>query len=283
MGGGAVRSADPVLELHDVRMHFGGLVALKGISASIPRGVIQSVIGPNGAGKTTLLNCISGLLRPTSGRVLFQGEAVQGKPPHAIARRGLSRTFQHVALFPRMSVRENVMVGRHARTHAGFWASGFRLPFMRTEETQIRTDAEAWLDFVGLGAERDLPAGALPLGKQKILEIARALATDPVLILLDEPAGGLNTRETEELGELLKRIQEKGVTIVLVEHDMNLVMDISDRVLVLHFGQVLACGSPAEIKDNPDVIQAYLGEDWGDGGSEAHGRSSGPNKEETPC
>ncbi len=147
---------------------------------------------------------------------------------------------------------------------------------MRTEEARIRTEAEAWLDFVGLGAERDLPAGALPLGKQKILEIARALATDPVLLLLDEPAGGLNTRETEELGGLLKRIQEKGVTVVLVEHDMNLVMDISDRVLVLHFGQVLACGSPSEIKDNPDVIQAYLGEDWGDRGGEARGRSEEP-------
>ncbi|MEJ5366470.1 MAG: ABC transporter ATP-binding protein [Desulfosoma sp.] len=273
MGERAVLHADPVLELHDVRMHFGGVVALKGVSASIPRGIIQSVIGPNGAGKTTLLNCISGLLTPSSGAVLFQGEAVQGKPPHEIARRGLSRTFQHVALFPRMSALENVMVGRHARTRAGFWASGFRLPFMRREEARIRTDAQAWLDFVGLGAQRDLPAGALPLGKQKILEIARALATDPVLILLDEPAGGLNTRETEELGELLKKIQERGVTVVLVEHDMNLVMDISDRVLVLHFGQVLACGSPAEIKDNPDVIQAYLGEDWGDGGGGAPRRS----------
>jgi branched-chain amino acid transport system ATP-binding protein len=279
----AVRSADPVLELRDVRMHFGGVVALKGVSASIPRGIIQSVIGPNGAGKTTLLNCVSGLLTPSSGGVVFQGEPVQGKPPHEIARRGMSRTFQHVALFPRMSVRENVMVGRHARTRAGFWASGFRLPFMRTEEARIRSDADAWLDFVGLGAERDLPAGALPLGKQKILEIARALATDPVLILLDEPAGGLNTRETEELGELLKRIQQKGVTVVLVEHDMNLVMDISDRVLVLHFGQVLACGSPAEIKDNPDVIQAYLGEDWANGGGGPHGRSSDSEKEEMSC
>ncbi len=283
MGDRAVLSSAPVLELRDVRMHFGGVTALKGVSSRIPRGIIQSIIGPNGAGKTTLLNCISGLLTPSSGTVVFQGEAVQGKAPHEIARRGMSRTFQHVALFPRMSVWENVMVGRHARTRAGFWAAGFRLPFMRREEKRIQEDARRWLEFVGLHGERDLPAGALPLGKQKILEIARALATDPVLILLDEPAGGLNTRETEELGELLRRIQAQGVTVVLVEHDMNLVMDISDRVLVLHFGQVLACGTPSEIKDNPDVIQAYLGEDWGDGGPALRGGSSGMAKEETPC
>ncbi len=283
MGDRAVPDASPVLEFHDVRMHFGGVTALKGVSSRIPKGIIQSVIGPNGAGKTTLLNCISGLLTPSSGSVVFRGEAVQGKPPHEIARRGLSRTFQHVALFPRMSVWENVMVGRHARTRAGFWAAGFRLPFMRAEERRIREDAERWLEFVGLHPEKDLPAGALPLGKQKILEIARALATDPVLILLDEPAGGLNTRETEELGDLLKKIQAKGVTVVLVEHDMNLVMDISDRVLVLHFGQVLACGSPSEIKDNPEVIQAYLGEDWAEAGGGLTGNSLSGDREDTPC
>lgn len=272
-------SSSPILELHDVRMHFGGVVALKGVSAQIPQGIIQSIIGPNGAGKTTLLHCISGLRPPSSGAIIFQGEPVHGKPPHEIARRGLSRTFQHVALFPRMSVWENVMVGRHARTRAGFWAAGFRVPFMRVEESRIRAEAEAWLEFVGLQDERDLPAGALPLGKQKILEIARALATDPVMILLDEPAGGLNTRETEDLGELLRRIQQRGVTVVLVEHDMNLVMDISDSVLVLHFGQVLACGSPKEIKDNPDVIRAYLGEDWGDGAGRIQERLSENNGE----
>jgi len=260
-------------------MHFGGVVALKGVSAQIPQGIIQSVIGPNGAGKTTLLHCVSGLRTPSSGEVLFRGEPIQGKPPHEIARRGLSRTFQHVALFPRMSVWENVMVGRHARTRAGFWATGFRFPFMRHEEARIRAEAEAWLEFVGLQNQRDLPAGALPLGKQKILEIARALATDPVMVLLDEPAGGLNTRETEDLGELLRKIQQKGVTVLLVEHDMNLVMDISDRVLVLHFGQVLACGTPEEIKNNEDVIQAYLGEDWGDGAGRAPEKSSETNEE----
>ncbi len=280
MGEGSLTSSTaPILELQDVRMHFGGVVALKGVTTQIPRGIIQSIIGPNGAGKTTLLNCISGLLKPSSGTVLFQGEPVQGKRPHEIARRGLSRTFQHVALFSHMSVWENVMVGRHARTRAGFWSAGFRLPSMRREEAKIREEAEAWLVFAGLQDARDLPAGALPLGKQKILEIARALATDPILVLLDEPAGGLNTRETEELGELLRRIQQKGITVVLVEHDMNLVMDISDQVLVLHFGQVLASGPPREIKDNPNVIQAYLGEEWGNGNSGLQKRSSGENHE----
>lgn len=272
-------SATPILELHDVHMHFGGVTALKGVNAHIPRGIIQSIIGPNGAGKTTLLNCISGLLRPSSGAVIFQGEPLQGKRPHEIARLGVSRTFQHVALFPHLSVWENVMVGRHARTRAGFWAAGFRLPFMRREEAEIREEAEAWLVFAGLQDARDLPAGALPLGKQKILEIARALATDPAMILLDEPAGGLNTRETEELGDLLRRIQSKGVTVVLVEHDMNLVMDISDRIVVLHFGQVLASGTPREVKDTPSVIQAYLGEDWGNGANDLRERSMAENHE----
>lgn len=272
-------SFTPILELHDVHMHFGGVTALKGVNVHIPRGIIQSIIGPNGAGKTTLLNCISGLLRPSSGAVIFQGEPIQGKRPHEIARRGVSRTFQHVALFAHMSVWENVMVGRHARTCAGFWAAGFRLPFMRREEAEIRAEAEAWLAFAGLQDVRDLPAGALPLGKQKILEIARALATDPAMILLDEPAGGLNTRETEELGDLLRRIQSKGVTVVLVEHDMNLVMDISDRIVVLHFGQVLASGTPREVKDNPSVIQAYLGEDWGNGAGDLRERSLAENHE----
>lgn len=272
-------SATPILELHDVHMHFGGVMALKGVNAHIPRGIIQSIIGPNGAGKTTLLNCISGLLRPSSGAVIFQGEPLQGKRPHEIARLGVSRTFQHVALFPHLSVWENVMVGRHARTRAGFWAAGFRLPFMRREEAEIREEAEAWLVFAGLQDARDLPAGALPLGKQKILEIARALATDPAMILLDEPAGGLNTRETEELGDLLRRIQSKGVTVVLVEHDMNLVMDISDRIVVLHFGQVLASGTPREVKDNPSVIQAYLGEEWGNGANDLRERSMAENHE----
>ena len=253
-------SSPPILELHDLRMQFGGISALKGLNYAVPPGIIQAVIGPNGAGKTTLFHCISGIHQPTSGRILFEGEPINGKAPHRIADSGISRTFQHVALFKSMTVLENIMVGRHCRTHSGFWATGLRFPGMRTEEKGIRKTALSRLEFVGLEGVAHQQAGTLPLGKQKILEIARALATDPRLILLDEPAGGLNMRETEELGELIQRICGSGVTVMLVEHDMNLVMDISDQVLVLHYGEFLAAGTPQEIKDRPEVIEAYLGE-----------------------
>lgn len=249
----------PLLEMRDVRMHFGGIVALKGIQYAVPSGIIQALIGPNGAGKTTLFHCISGLIRPTSGHVLFEGRQINGLLPHRIAKLGISRTFQHVALFKSMTVLENIMLGRHPRTRSGFWATGLRLPAMRREERKIRETARSHLDFVGMGDSANLPAGILPLGKQKILEIARAMATDPKLLLLDEPAGGLNMRETEALGELIQRIRARGVTVILVEHDMNLVMEIADRILVLHFGSQLASGTPMEIMDHPEVIDAYLG------------------------
>jgi branched-chain amino acid transport system ATP-binding protein len=199
-------------------------------------------------------------LHPTSGRVVFDGTEIGGQPPHRIAQLGVSRTFQHVALFKSMSILDNVMVGRHPRSRSGFWATGLRFPGMRREERRIREKAESYLDFVGLSDLAHLEAGTLPLGNQKMLEIARALATEPRLILLDEPAGGLNMRETEELGGLIRRICDNGTTVMLVEHDMNLVMDISDRILVLHYGEHLATGTPREIKDNPAVIEAYLGE-----------------------
>lgn len=256
-----VENADrPILELREVQMRFGGVTALKGISAGIEPRIIQAVIGPNGAGKTTLFHCISGLLNPTSGQILFQETPIGGLPPHRIAGLGISRTFQHVALFKSMTVLENVMLGRHPRTRSGFWATGLRLPEMRREERRIKEESRTYLDFVGLGDQADRPAGSLPLGRQKVLEIARALSTEPHLILLDEPAGGLNMRETEELGELIQRIAEKGVTVLLVEHDMNLVMEISHRILVIHYGERLAAGTPDEIKDHPAVIEAYLGE-----------------------
>jgi branched-chain amino acid transport system ATP-binding protein len=250
----------PILELHDLRMQFGGLTALKGLNYAVVPGIIQAVIGPNGAGKTTLFHCISGIHQPTSGHILFEGRQISGKSPHRVADSGISRTFQHVALFKSMTGLENIMVGRHCRTHSGFWATGLRFPGMRREEKRIEERALSHLEFVGLGDVALQQAGTLPLGKQKILEIARALATDPRLILLDEPAGGLNMRETEELGELIQRICQSGITIMLVEHDMNLVMDISDLVLVLHYGEFLAAGTPQEIKDRPEVIEAYLGE-----------------------
>jgi len=253
-------STTSLLELHDVRMQFGGVTALKDIRYDVLPGIIQAVIGPNGAGKTTLFHCISGLLKPTSGYVAFEGKQISGLLPHQIAHRGISRTFQHVALFKSMTVLENIMVGRHPRTRSGFWATGLRFPGMRREERRILEEAKSHLDFVGLSNEAHLQAGTLPLGKQKILEIARALATDPRLLLLDEPAGGLNMRETEELGELIQRICRNGVTVMLVEHDMNLIMEISERILVLCYGGQLASGTPKEIKDNTEVIKAYLGE-----------------------
>ena len=240
-------------------MRFGGLLALNGVSYEVPSGIIQSVIGPNGAGKTTLFHCISGMARPTEGAVLFDGREMNGLPPHAVAAAGISRTFQHVALFKTMTVLENVMVGRHPRTRSGFLATGFRLPGMRSEERKIRESSRETLDLVGLADAAELPAGSLPLGKQKILEIARALATEPKLVLLDEPAGGLNNRETEELGDLIRKICDRGVTVMLIEHDMNLIMEISHRILVLRYGERLASGTPKEIKNDPAVVEAYLG------------------------
>lgn len=255
----ARQSAASILELNDIQMSFGGIHALMGINHAVPEGIIQAVIGPNGAGKTTLFHCISGLLNPTAGSILFRGAEINGLAPHRIAHLGISRTFQHVALFKSMTVLENVMLGRHTRTRSGFWATGLRFPGMRSEERNIHKKAEAFLDLVGLADASRLQAGTLPLGKQKILEIARALATEPRLLLLDEPAGGLNMTETEELGVLIQKICQTGITVVLVEHDMNLVMDISDQILVLHYGQYLASGTPQHIKDDPAVIQAYLG------------------------
>lgn len=241
-------------------MQFGGVTALRNISYEIPHGIIQGVIGPNGAGKSTLFNCITGVLHPTMGRAVYEGVVLTGKPPHKIARLGISRTFQHVALFSSMTVLENVMLGRHPKSKAGFWATGLRFPGMPREEKEIRERALHFLDFVGLAKEANHPAGSLPLGKQKILEVARAMATEPQLLLLDEPAGGLNMRETENLGELIQEICGQGITVMLVEHDMNLIMEISQRILVLHYGETLASGTPREIKDNPQVIEAYLGE-----------------------
>lgn len=261
MSNGCPAGNGPVLEMREVGMRFGGVAALQSVSYAIPEGIIQAVIGPNGAGKTTLFNCISGMLEPTDGSILFDGRGIAGLPPHRIAELGIARTFQHVALFRKMTVLENVMLGRHARSRSGFLAAGLRWPGMRKEEKSIREKAAEYLDFVGLSQCANLEAGTLPVGKQKILEIARALATEPRIVLLDEPAGGLNLKETEDLGELIQFIKERGVTVMLVEHDMNLIMDISDRILVLHYGQLLASGTPAEIKDNKAVIEAYLGEE----------------------
>ncbi len=259
MTGTDFQPSAPILKVSGLWMKFGGVTALRDVSYEVPEKVIQAVIGPNGAGKTTLFNCISGMLGPSEGSITFLGQAIGGIAPHRIAVAGVARTFQHVALFKKMSVLENVMMGRHPRTGSGFLAAGLRLPGMRSEEKLIRSRALEYLEFAGLAGCAGVESGTLPLGKQKILEIARALATEPRLILLDEPAGGLNMKETEDLGELIQGIKKLGVTVMLVEHDMNLIMDISDRVLVLHYGEVLASGAPAEIKENGAVVEAYLG------------------------
>ncbi len=256
--GGAERA---LLSVENLRKRFGGVTAVNEVSLEVHRGQIKSIIGPNGAGKTTLFNLMSGLLAPNSGRVLLEGHSIENKPPHVIAKRGISRTFQTMQPFGNMTVLENVMVGRHPRTRAGLLRTAFRTPGARSEESRIRQDAWHWLDFVGLGAFADRPADSLPCGQQKLLEIARALATEPKLLLLDEPAAGLNMRETEDLGQLLFRIRDRGVTLILVEHDMSLVMDVSDEVFVLDYGRKVAEGPPREIQNHPDVIAVYLGEE----------------------
>ena len=248
-----------LLEVNDVRRSFGGLVAVNRVSFSVHPGRIKAVIGPNGAGKTTLFNIISGLLKADAGQVTFKDRSITGFKPYQIARTGISRTFQNPSLFFQMSVLENVMVGRHRRSGREFAACCLRLPGQPKEERSIREAALAQLDYVGLAHLAGFPAGGLSFGQRRMVELARALATDPELLLLDEPASGLNTREKENLGALIRRIRDRGVTVLLVEHDMTLVMDLSDDILVLHNGTIIAEGSPVTIQSDPNVISTYLG------------------------
>jgi len=252
---------DKVLQVHDLQKAFGGLRAIDRLSFMVGPGQIKSVIGPNGAGKTTLFNLITGIFPPTTGKFEFMGKVLNGLKPHEIARLGISRTFQNLELFPNMNVLENVMLGGHNHTSAGILHSGLRLPGMRQEEKRIKESALEELHFMGLEGKARLGATSLPLGDQKLLEIARALATQPKLLLLDEPAAGLNIGETETLAETIRRIRQRGITVLLVEHDMSLVMGISDEVLVLNYGKKIAEGQPREIQRNPEVIAAYLGEE----------------------
>ena len=248
-----------LLEVKDVRRSFGGLVAVNRVSFSVTSGQIKAVIGPNGAGKTTLFNIISGLLKADAGQVAFKDRPITGFKPYQIARAGISRTFQNPSLFFQMSVLENVMVGRHSRSHWEFAGCCLRFPGQSGEERSIRKAALAQLDYVGLAPLAGFLAGGLSFGQRRMVELARALATDPELLLLDEPASGLNTREKENLGALIRRIRDRGITVLLVEHDMTVVMDLSDDILVLHNGTVIAEGSPATIQNDPEVISIYLG------------------------
>ena len=250
-----------LLTLEGVSMRFGGLDALQDVGFHLHEQQIKALIGPNGAGKTTLFNCITGALRPTAGRVLLEGRDVTAWPAHRMCHEGVGRTFQHSRLFDDMSVLENVMVGRHARTSAGLLSAFLRLPRHRREEAESRQAAMDALWRVDLADRADQPASSLPLGERHLLEMARALATEPRILLLDEPAAGLNDEETERLATSVRRIRDEGVTILLVEHDMGFVMDISDEVVVLDYGRKIAEGPPLMIQADEEVIRAYLGEE----------------------
>jgi len=247
-----------LLRLEKITQRFGGLIALDSVSLDVASGGVTAIIGPNGAGKTTSFNAISGFRTPTEGRIIFADEDITGSPPQEVAKRGLVRTFQLVQLFETLTVVENVKVGRHLHTSGGL-ASAL-LPFRsRAVETQVDAAARDLLRQVGLEAQAETLANALPYGQKRLLEIARALAAEPKLLLLDEPAAGLNRGETMRLADLIRTIAARGVTVLLIEHDMSFVMNVADRIAVLDFGKLIAQGTPAEIQKNTDVIAAYLG------------------------
>jgi len=247
------------VEVSDLSVRFGGVAALSGVSFAVGAGTVTSLIGPNGAGKTTAFNVITGYQRPTSGRVSHEGVVITGWRPHRIAEHGLVRTFQKTSIFPGLTVVDNVLTGLHLQGRVGLGCALFRRGYVGDEERRLTLEAGRLMDFVGLGERRDELASALSYGEQRLLELAVALAARPRLLLLDEPASGMAASEKLAVAGLIRKVRDAGITVFLVEHDMRLVMGISDRVLVLNYGRLIAEGSAAEVRRNPDVIRAYLG------------------------